>query len=333
MVFVILGANFLLIKQPASFSAVSPKNEIQPGGPITTANLVAVFDQNTTNDVDFTVSNAGLNDFSVARREEDLAGFILIEDFAFLSSSGPLQGISMQKDNLMIYKVREGDTLSEIASNFGISVNTLIWANGSLASHSLTPGQQIILLPVSGIIHKVASGDTLDSIAKLYKVDVEKIKQYNNASSGLAAGSTLVIPGAKPLTKTIASNSTYSGLPKIGSFIMPTIGWNWGQLHHYNAVDIANSCGTPIYAAAEGLVVEADDSGYNGGYGEYLKIEHPNGTQTLYAHASKIFVTKGKMVKQGELIAYIGNTGDTHGYTGCHLHFEVYGAQNPFAKY
>lgn len=334
VVFVILGANFLFIKQPVSFSALLSKNEIQPGRPITTANLIVAFDQNTINKKDFTVSNTSLNDFKVARSEEDLAGFILIEDSAFLSSSGPLKNILTQKDNLMIYTAQKGDTLSEIAGSFGVSVNTLIWANGSLANHSLTPGQQIVLLPVSGVIHKVVSGDTLESIAKLYKVDVEKIKQYNNVSSGLAVGDTLVIPGAKPLTKTIASNSSYSGLPKVtGYFVMPTTGWNWGQLHTHNAVDIANSCGTPIYAAAKGLVEKVFSDGYNGGYGKYLEIEHSNETQTLYAHASKIVVSEGDMVEQGQLIAYIGNTGDTVGYTGCHLHFEVYGAQNPFAKY
>ena len=150
----------------------------------------------------------------------------------------------------------------------------------------------------------------------------------------MAVGNTLVIPGAKLSAKAIVSNSTYSNLPKyLGYFIMPTTGWNWGQLHPNNAVDIANSCGTPIYAAADGLVIDIKEGGYNGGYGNYLEIEHPNGTHTLYAHLSKIVVAEGKMVEQKELIAYIGNTGNTHGYTGCHLHFEVHRAQNPFAKY
>ncbi|MFA5386482.1 MAG: peptidoglycan DD-metalloendopeptidase family protein [Candidatus Paceibacterota bacterium] len=333
-VFAILAANFTLIKQPVLLSTVLSKQEIQPGGPITTANLVAVFDTKATENKDFGVSNTGLNGFSVAESDEELAGFALVEDSAFLSSSGPLKNILTKKENLMIYKVQSGDTISKVAENFGISVNTLIWANSSLSNRSLTPGQEIILLPVSGVIYKVVSGDTLESIAKLYKVDVEKIKQYNDVSSGLAAGTTLVIPGAKPSTKTIADTSAYSGLPKVsGYFTMPTTGWNWGRLHATNAVDIANSCGTPIFAAAEGLVMEVDSNGYNGGYGNYLKIEHSNGTKTLYAHASKIFVTQGQMVQKGELIANIGNTGNTHGYTGCHLHFEVYGAQNPFAKY
>ena len=115
-------------------------------------------------------------------------------------------------------------------------------------------------------------------------------------------------------------------------FIIPTTGWNWGQLHSYNAVDIADSCGTPIYAAAEGFVLESVSKGWNNGYGQYIKIEHSNGSETLYSHFSQNAVAAGKYVSQGELIGYMGNTGNTHGPTGCHLHFEVHGAKNPLAK-
>jgi lysostaphin len=117
-----------------------------------------------------------------------------------------------------------------------------------------------------------------------------------------------------------------------GYFAIPTTGWNWGRLHKYNAVDIANACGTPIYASAEGLIVEAASSGWNEGYGEYIVIEHPNGTKTKYAHNRKIMVSIGDYVLKGDQIAEIGNTGFTHGPTGCHLHFEIFGAKNPFAK-
>jgi murein DD-endopeptidase MepM/ murein hydrolase activator NlpD len=115
--------------------------------------------------------------------------------------------------------------------------------------------------------------------------------------------------------------------------MMPTTGWNWGKLHAHNAVDIANKCGTSIYAAADGLVLESvDGGGWNQGYGNYVLIEHPNNTQTMYAHTQSNSVTQGMMVKKGDVIAYIGNTGKTHGVTGCHVHFEVHGARNPFAR-
>jgi len=117
-----------------------------------------------------------------------------------------------------------------------------------------------------------------------------------------------------------------------GYFIMPANGWNWGQLHYNNAVDIAGVCGSEVYAAQSGAVAEEAGEGWNGGYGNYVAIEHPNGTETLYAHTSRNLVAVGDLVTQGEVIALTGNTGNVNGETGCHLHFEVHGAENPFIK-
>jgi murein DD-endopeptidase MepM/ murein hydrolase activator NlpD len=88
-----------------------------------------------------------------------------------------------------------------------------------------------------------------------------------------------------------------------------------------------------VVAAAEGIVVDDGDlGGWNGGYGNYLIIEHPNGSKTRYAHLEKIRTSIGTVVSQGEQIGTVGNTGKVHGTTGCHLHFEVVGMANPFAK-
>lgn len=115
---------------------------------------------------------------------------------------------------------------------------------------------------------------------------------------------------------------------------MPVNGWDWGVLHYDNAVDIAAPCGTPIRAAAEGIVEAESASGaWNDGYGNYITIHHPNGTYTRYAHTMKNFVVVGSYVLRGDEIALVGNTGHVDGPTGCHLHFEVHGAQNPFAAH
>ena len=88
--------------------------------------------------------------------------------------------------------------------------------------------------------------------------------------------------------------------------------------------------GTPIYAAANGTVIVAKDNGaWNGGYGNYVVISHPNGTETLYAHMSKVLTCAGASVCQGDTIGLVGMTGEA---TGNHLHFEVRGAANPFAN-
>jgi murein DD-endopeptidase MepM/ murein hydrolase activator NlpD len=98
-------------------------------------------------------------------------------------------------------------------------------------------------------------------------------------------------------------------------------------IHGYNAVDLAASVGTPIRAAAAGEVIVSKNSGWNGGYGQYIVIRHSNGAQTLYGHLSANSVGVGAYVSQGEVIGLMGNTGKS---TGPHLHFEVRGATNPF---
>jgi murein DD-endopeptidase MepM/ murein hydrolase activator NlpD len=101
-------------------------------------------------------------------------------------------------------------------------------------------------------------------------------------------------------------------------------------LHGWNAVDIGAPRGTAIYAAAAGTVIVARTGGWNGGYGNYVVISHPNGTETLYAHMSKVLASAGEQVAQGDTIGLVGMTGLA---TGNHLHFEVRGAANPFASY
>lgn len=126
------------------------------------------------------------------------------------------------------------------------------------------------------------------------------------------------------------STKAFAHLPDLGSYyLIPTTGFNWGRIHGRNGVDMANSCGTPVRAAAEGVVTVADGDGWNGGFGKYLKISHPNGTETLYAHASKLLVSAGQTVARGEQIMLMGTTGRS---TGCHLHLEVHGAKNPLVK-
>jgi murein DD-endopeptidase MepM/ murein hydrolase activator NlpD len=105
-------------------------------------------------------------------------------------------------------------------------------------------------------------------------------------------------------------------------------GWRWGRMHR--GVDVAGPVGTPIVAAASGVVERA---GWNsGGYGNLVEIRHPDGSLTLYAHNNRLNVSTGQAVKQGQQVAEMGSTGYS---TGPHLHFEVHlngkGAVNPIA--
>ena len=88
--------------------------------------------------------------------------------------------------------------------------------------------------------------------------------------------------------------------------------------HGHKGIDLAAPRNTPIYATADGVVTF---SGRNGGYGNFVKLNHQNGYKTAYAHMNSIAVRKGKTVQKGDLIGYVGSTGSS---TGNHLHYEVY---------
>jgi murein DD-endopeptidase MepM/ murein hydrolase activator NlpD len=105
-------------------------------------------------------------------------------------------------------------------------------------------------------------------------------------------------------------------------------GWRWGRMHR--GIDVANGTGTPIYAAADGVIEKA---GWNsGGYGKVVDIRHADGSMTRYGHNSRILVQAGQQVRQGQIIADMGSTGFS---TGPHSHFEIHpsgkGAVNPIA--
>jgi len=237
------------------------------------------------------------------------------------------------------YEVQEGDMISFIASDFGVSVETIIDANNLKSADEITPGTKLKIPPIDGIIHKIKKGDTVESIASLYSADTEKIISFNGLpkDGNLQIDAEIIVPGGKikKASSTYVAQSVsakrFTYLPSLDDFFsIPTYGFNWGIIHGRNGVDVANSCGTPISASAEGTVTLTKESGWNGGFGKFIKISHANGTETLYAHLSKVLTSIGNYVAKGQTIGLMGTTGRS---TGCHLHFEVHGARNPLAKY
>lgn len=267
---------------------------------------------------------------------------------ALLAYSGPSGTIadvasSTAPGRISVYVVRPGDTLSEIADLFDVSVNTIIWANDLRGREDVHPGDTLIILPVSGIEYTTKKGDTLKALAKKYGADADEIAQYNglDGSGALKTGITIIIPGGElgGPTPTRSQNAPATkkgtllggGGPLLaGFFINPLPGGILTQgLHGWDAVDIGAARGTPVYAAADGTVIIARNSGWNGGYGRYAVITHAEGVQTVYGHFSNLLVTPGQNVGAGQLIGYVGTSGHA---TGPHLHFEVRGAANPFAS-
>lgn len=270
----------------------------------------------------------------------------LVGGTALLSEDGPsgtaadVETALPEATTISVYTVHEGDTLGEIAEMFGVTVNTIVWAN-DLKGKVIKPGQELVILPVTGVRYTVKSGDTLASVAKKYKADANEIAQYNNVAT-LTPGETIIIPdGEVAVAAPVRATATQSGATSplrgaggsalSGYFTWPVSGGVLTQgLHGYNGVDIGAPTGTNILASAGGVVIVANGGGgWNGGYGNYIVIQHDNGTQTLYAHASKVYVSSGQRVAQGALIGAVGRSGKA---TGPHLHFEIRGAANPFGR-
>lgn len=266
---------------------------------------------------------------------------------ALVAQIGPLGTATEIKEDpsstqISVYIVRSGDSLLQIAKIFNVSVNTIIWANNLGKNPILKEGQTLVILPISGIRYTVLKGDTIKGIVSRHKADLEDVLRYNSISldSTLHPGDVIIIPAAEPFlpsSPTTGGKKYVSGTNPLHDadgpsypkyYIRPVKGGiKTQELHGYNAVDIAAAHGTPIYAAASGTVIASVSGGWNGGYGSYVIIIHPNGTQTLYSHNSKNLVTQGQRVEQGEMIAKMGATGQA---TGSHVHFEIRGAKNPF---
>jgi len=267
-------------------------------------------------------------------REEVVATQAQAERPTMLDDFGTAPGFSPRTE-FVSYKVVRNDTFSKIAAKFSVSLETVLKANPSAKANRLAIGTTLQIPPVSGVVYVAKDGDTIESIADIFSVasgDIASVNRSVNLAL-IGPGTRLIVPGAA------GARVTEQGKPfpvLKGYFTSPAAGFNWGRLHPVNAVDVAGVCGTPVLAAAEGLVIPDEqygegDDGWNGGYGKFVLIEHPAGAnvRTRYAHLKEATAEVGEYVKQGQQIGAMGDTGDA---SGCHVHFEVLGAVNPFVK-
>ncbi len=239
-------------------------------------------------------------------------------------------------NGVLKYTVQPGDSVSMIAQNFGIDSDTVLAVNSLSNANSLRIGQDLLILPVSGLLHKIQTTDTIASIAKKYEVEPEKIVEQNNLviDEALTAGQEIIIPGAKrKVIPTTYIASSYSGSRSVGAMpdttnntgklLWPTSGKITQYYHsgHY-AIDIGNRSMPMIVASRRGTVITAA-TGWNGGYGNYVIIDHGDGMQTLYAHQDYLSVAVGDTVEAGDVLGRMGNSGRVYGATGIHLHYEV----------
>ena len=257
------------------------------------------------------------------------------------------------RERIEEYTVRNGDTIWSIASRFGLEPSSIVWANSLTNADVLVIGQPLVIPPVNGILHRVADGETLEGIAARYSVAPEQVAAF--APNGLGGGSSpvpgtdLVIPGGTPpappppiiadppqsdpvvaapaaAAGAAPTATPSSGTRAVGSFIWPATGalttyfgdnpGYYGPGGH-NGLDIANALGTPLLAADGGVVIF---SGWRGGLGYAVGVDHENGFVTWYGHASSLAVGSGARVSRGDVVAYMGSTGNS---TGSHIHFII----------
>mgnify|MGYP001193253096 FL=1 len=255
--------------------------------------------------------------------------------------------INQGTDKLKQYTVKDGDTTWDIAVNRGIDVEKLAEANPDKNIEKLHGGDTINLTVVEPYltIEVVREESVVDKIpfeteyrddSSIYqgrqkviiegrqglKETISKVLYVNGKESSREVLNQAVLK--EPTTETIAKGT--KALPigaGKGAFTLPTSGrvtaLNKAGSHSGDkAVDIANNMGTPIKAAADGIVVTASPDG--GTLGKYIKINHGSGYSTLYGHLSGIHVEVGQKVRLGEEIGAMGSTGRS---TGPHVHFEV----------
>ncbi len=278
--------------------------------------------------------------------ETDTTDNMIINNDGTISAHSGSIRISTEKEKVIdgiisLYEVKKGDTIDSVAKLFDISRNTIIWAN-NLTGKSIKEGDTILIFPVTGVEYTVKNNGTLEDVAKKYNADAREIAEYNGIAidTRLAKGDIIFIPDAEAVIPTTSktkknensvktTTSKYASASK-GFFIRPVDGCTKTQnLHgsYSSAVDIGCKIGTRVIAAASGVVIKAESTGYNGGYGQVIIISHSNGSQAIYAHLSSVEVSVGQKVSQGQEIGKTGNTGKS---TGPHLHFETRGIANPF---
>lgn len=236
------------------------------------------------------------------------------------------------RDKAITYVVERGDTLLSIAKKFGVSPDTVKWAN-DLKSDSLSIGDELQILPVTGISHKVQKGDTIYSIAKKYDVNAQKIVDFpfndfaNPETFSLIEGQIIMVPdGVKPSERPITPRQIYIAQGPVpvagGGFTWPLRGEiSQFPAWYHMALDIAAPIGTPIASAHNGTVTKVLVGAWDGGYGTSVYVDNGAGVESHYAHLSGVNVSVGDTVFAGRtVVGWVGMTGRT---TGPHVHFEI----------
>lgn len=239
------------------------------------------------------------------------------------ASKEPAPAKKSERVQVLRHEVRPGESIWRLAKKYNVSITTIVNANKIKEKTVILPGDTLRIPDRTGVFHKTARKESLAELARRYKVSPETVKRANGiAGNLLPPGKEVFLPGAKPLPEIQYVKQKVFAWP-IRAKNRLTSGFGWrvhpisGSRAFHTGIDIGAARGTPILAAADGVVVYSGDGG---SYGNMVILRHKNGLYTVYGHASKLVAKKGKYVKRGQKIALVGSTGAS---TGPHLHFEV----------
>jgi len=236
------------------------------------------------------------------------------------------------------YTVRPGDTLLSVSLEMGMDLDQVscLISRAFRWEQPLVIGQTLTVPDSPFICHPVQEGESLAAIAARYGISVTEIaaEPWNQlgpenrirylriplsraivSARPSGTGGELSSPQPRPVSGPLPAYWPYGS----GNFAWPVYGWITQDFRPgHSAIDVAAWAGTPVTAADRGVVIRAGWS--EGGYGNFVVVDHKIDYITLYAHLGEIFVVEGQVVAQGQLIGTVGSTGNS---TGPHLHFEI----------
>lgn len=250
--------------------------------------------------------------------------------------SGIIQPISIPITALpdrapIFYTIKEGDTLASISKTLAVPWREITWSNPGLHV-PLTAGKVLRLPPVPGFVVEVNKGDSLASIAAAYGIDPVTIVDFNRVRGALVPGSLLVIPVDPAVGPNLPTGvpadpikpeqlmCPIPGAPIIQKFGPTSFALEPpydGYQHFHTGVDILAGYGTPILAAAGGVVTAVGMADY---YGIRVEVTDSYGLVEIYAHMEEVSVAMGEVVQQGDKVGLVGSTGLS---IGSHLHLQL----------
>ena len=262
------------------------------------------------------------------------------------------------KQGAITYKVKSGDTFYDIAGEYDISLKDLLALNPGYDVDLLHEGDELMIaqaVPYLTVVNVERQNYVRDipyeieytDDDSMYQGDTEVISAGQYGKADVTANVTY-INGEETTREVVASVTLRDSVAEqqlrgtkerpswfpTGSFRWPCYGTitsyfgyrsspTYGASSYHEGIDIANGTGTPIYASDGGTVTM---SGWSGGFGYYIEIDHGNGYQSSYGHLSSMVVSVGEHVYKGQLIAYMGSTGIS---SGSHCDFRIYANGTP----